>query len=166
MSFTLGLNGRSYYNNLSTYTVNPGTGTEDTPDWDPISNQQDVSLTLNAGESDVTVRGGGGWAMYASALFDAEFSWSMIYDNSENSYKRIRLDFLARTVIQLIFMDGDITVTGTYEGVKAWCVIRDFSRNEELSEAMKSDIVARPSYYVNTGTGLIVAPNWESITTP
>jgi hypothetical protein len=52
-------------------------------------------------------------------------------------------------------MDGDITTTGS-QGLRATCMITNFSRNEPLEEAIGVSVTAKPTYSVNP-------PQWMTV---
>ena len=138
MAIKLGLDCRLYRN----------TGTYAVPAWNEIKNAKDATLNLEAGEADVSTRGTGAWRATVATLKDASIEWEMVWDTGDDDFAAIRDAFLNRAGIELAVMDGDITAPGS-QGLRALCVITNFSRNEPLEEAVTVSVTAKPTFSVN-----------------
>ncbi|GIW89563.1 MAG: hypothetical protein KatS3mg108_3887 [Isosphaeraceae bacterium] len=138
MAIKLGLDARLYRN----------TGTYAAPVWNEIKNVKDVTLNLEAGEADASTRGSLGWRATVATLKDASIEFEMVWDTADDDFAAIRDAFLNRAGIEVAVMDGDITVSGS-QGLRALCVISNFSRNEPLEEAITVSVTAKPTFSVN-----------------
>jgi hypothetical protein len=145
MAVKLGLDAKLYRN----------TGTYTTPTWNEVKNVKDVTLNLEAGEADVTTRGNAGWRATVATLKDASIEFEMVWDSADDDFAAIRDAFLNRTPIELAVMDGDITTTGS-QGLRASCIVTNFSRNEALEEAITVSVTVKPTYADN-------APSWMTV---
>ena len=145
MAVKLGLDAKLYRN----------TGTHAAPTWNEIVNVKDLTLSLDAGEADVTTRGNNGWKATVATLKDAAVEFEMVWDGEDADFSAIRDAFLNRTAIQFGVMDGDITGSGS-QGLKAFCMVTSFTRNEALEEAITVSVKIKPTYR----TVPAEAPSW------
>jgi len=75
----LGLDGKLYRNN----------GTYDVPDWVELTNVKDVTLNLEKGEADVTVRANQGWRATAATLKEGSVEFEMAWDTDDAGFTAI-----------------------------------------------------------------------------
>lgn len=143
MAHVLSENAKLYYN----------TGTYGSPTWSLISNVKDVTLSLEKDEVDVTTRASGGFKEYVDGLIDASINFSMLWDTGNVAFTALQTAFFAKTAVELLVCDGVYSVTGT-QGLKAACMVKTFSRGENLGEALTVDCVVRPVKNANA------APSW------
>ena len=147
MGVKLGLDAKLYRN----------TGTHAAPTWTEVKNVKDVTLNLEAGEADVTTRGNNGWRATVATLKDASVEFDMVWDTDDTNFAAFRDAFLNHTAIEVAVMDGDITVAGS-QGLRATCMVTNFTRNEALEEAITVSVTIKPTFSVNAPTWLTVAP--------
>ncbi len=145
MAIKLGLDARIYRN----------TGTFAVPIWNEIKNVKDVTLNLEAGEADVTTRGNAGWRATVATLKDASIEFEMVWDTADDDFAAIRDTFLNRGAMEFAVMDGDFTVTGS-QGLRATCMVTNFSRNEALEEAITVSVTVKPTYAANPPSWVVV----------
>jgi len=145
MAVKLGLDAKLYRN----------TATFAAPTWNEIKNVKDVTLNLEAGEADVTTRGNNGWRATVATLKDGSVEFEMVWDSADDDFGSIRDAFLNKTALDLAVMDGDIATAGS-QGLRASCMITNFSRNEALEEAITVSVTAKPTYSANP-------PSWLSV---
>jgi hypothetical protein len=145
MAVKLGLDARLYRN----------TGTYASPTWNEIKNVKDVTLSLETSEADVTTRGNSGWRATVATLKDGSIEFEMVWDTDDDDFAVIRDAFLNRAAIEFAVMDGDITVSGS-QGLRALCVVTNFSRNEALEEAITVSVTVKPTYSVNPPSWVVV----------
>ncbi|MBN8605070.1 MAG: hypothetical protein J0M26_28995, partial [Planctomycetes bacterium] len=99
MPAKLGLDAKLYRN----------TGVFATPVWDLIGNVRDLTLSLEAGEADVSTRSNNGWRATVGTLKDASLEFEMVWDTADADFTAIRDAFLNNTNIEFAVMDGLIT---------------------------------------------------------
>jgi hypothetical protein len=145
MAVKLGLDARLYRN----------TGTYASPTWNEIKNVKDVTLSLETSEADVTTRGNSGWRATVATLKDGSIEFEMVWDTADDDFAAIRDAFLNRAAIEFAVMDGDITVSGS-QGLRATCVVTNFTRNEALEEAITVSVTVKPTYSVNPPSWVVV----------
>ena len=146
MGVKLGLDAKLYRN----------TGTHGSPTWNEVTNVRDVTLSLKAGEADVTTRGNNGWRATVATLKDASIEFEMVWDTDDDDFAAIRDAFLNRDAIEFAVMDGDIATAGS-QGLRAVSVVTAFSRNEALEEAITVSVTVKPTFTVNPPSWLVVA---------
>lgn len=145
MSVKLGLDAKLFRN----------TGTYGTPAWNEIKNVRDVTLSLEAGEADVTTRGNNGWRATVATLKDGSIEFEMVWDSEDDDFTAIRDAFLNKAAVELAVMDGDILTTGS-QGLRASFMVTSFSRNEPLEEAITVSVTMKPTYSANP-------PSWMTV---
>src|SRR5262245_14248861 len=131
------------------------TGSVGTPTWNEIINVKDLTLNLEAGEADVTTRGNNGWRATVATLKDGSIEFEMVWDTADDDFATIRDAFLNRSSVEFAVMDGDIAAAGS-QGLRATCMVTNFSRNEPLEEAISVSVTVKPTYAAT-------APEWMTV---
>jgi len=134
------------YRNSATYA---------SPTWVEIDSVEDVTLSLETGEADVTTRAAGGWRESIATLRDAPLEFEMVYDSAGTHFAAIRTAFTAGTSVEFLVLDGDESVAGS-QGLRAEMSIMSFSRSEALEEALTVSVSAKPTKPSTGGA----APAW------
>lgn len=143
MSHVLSENAKLYRNS----------GSYGSPTWDLISNVKDLTLNLDKDETDVTTRASGGFKEFVDGMIDASVEWSMLWDTSDANFTAIRTAFFAKTAVEFLILDGDEGTAGS-QGLRVTCMVKGFTRNETLGEALMVDVNIRPTKNANA------APAW------
>jgi predicted secreted protein len=132
------------------------TGTFATPTWNEVKNVKDLTLTIEKAEADVTTRGNDGWRALIGTLKSASIEFQMVDDSEDDDFTAFQESFFADTNIEFAIMNGPmIAAPGgvASEGLRATCQVFNFTRNEELENAIMRDVAIKPTYAVN-------APEW------
>ncbi len=145
MTVKLGLEAKLYRNSAS----------YDTPGWSEMTNVKDVTLSLEAGEADVTTRGNGGWRATIAALKDGSIEFEMVWDTQDAGFTAVQSAFFGNTDVEFAVMDGSMEQTGS-QGLRATMSITNFSRNEPLEEAITVSVTAKPTYALHP-------PEWIAV---
>ena len=116
--------------------------------WVELANVRDVTLSLEAGEADVTTRANSGWRAVVATLKEASVEFEMVWDTADAGFTAIKDAFFNNEVIGLQVLDGDAG-----SGLEADFSITNFSRSEQLEEALTVSVTAKVTY---DGT----APSW------
>tara|TARA_Y100000114_G_scaffold49162_1_gene44849 strand:- start:166 stop:621 length:456 start_codon:yes stop_codon:yes gene_type:complete len=150
MAHVLSENAKLYYNS----------GSYGSPTWVEICNVKDVTLSLEKDEVDVTTRCSGGFKEFADGLIDASVSFSMLYNTSDAAFTALQTAFFAKEKVEVAVMDGNIVPASgvTASGLRSCCMVKSFSRNESLGEALMTDVSLRP--VANDDA----APSWYQVT--
>ncbi len=119
--------------------------------WTLLTNVKDVTLSLEAGEADVTTRANNGWRATVATLKEATVEWEMVWDTGDAGFAAVKDAFLGNDVIGLQVLD-DTTPSG--EGLQADFMIVNFSRNEALEEAITVSVSAKVTYSTSAPTWL------------
>lgn len=136
--FLLGMSGKIYY----------GTAGVALTSMTELTNARDVTLTLEAGEADVTTRANLGWRATAPTLREASAEFEMVWKPGEAGFEAIKDAYLANLTIELAILDGDKGDTGGgWQGPKGSFSITSFSRSEPLEEAMIVSVSAKLSTF-------------------
>ena len=145
MANVLGLNGHAYEN----------TNTWASPTWAEITNIRDLTINLEAADADVSSRAGGGFRQRVATLKDGSVSFQMVWDTTDARFTALQTAFFANTSVELAFMDGLINTNGS-QGLHADFSVLNFSRSENLEEAMLADVTVAITQSNNT-------PEWLTI---
>ena len=112
--------------------------------WTELTLAKDVTLNLDAGESDVTTRGNAGWRATRAALRAGSIEFELAWDASDTGLEAIRDAYLGGNEIALAAMDGNVATVGS-EGLAGNFVITAFNRGEPLEDAITVSVTAKPS---------------------
>ena len=112
--------------------------------WVELTNAKDVTLSLEAGEADVTTRANAGWRAIVATLKEASVEWEMVWDTADAGFGAVKDAFLTNGVIGIQILDG--SGSGGGEGLQADFMITGFSRNEPLEEALTMSVTAKVTY--------------------
>lgn len=127
------------------------------PTWNPLELVQDATLSLDADEADVTVRGSSGWAQAEPTTRKAELTFQIMHDNANSDFTTLRDAFLNRSALDMAVLDGAANASGA-QGLRAmWKVFR-FSRSEALRDAVVYEVTMKPSFEVTN------VPVWMTVT--
>ena len=107
-----------------------------------MSNVRDVTLTLEAGEADITTRGNSGWRATAPTLRECTAEFEMVWKPGDDGFDAVKTAFLTNATVELAILDGDKTTAGS-QGPKGSFSITQFSRKEALEEAITVSVTAK-----------------------
>lgn len=140
------------YNNENTHA---------SPTWNELNIVKDVTLNMSQNESDITSRQGKGYVMTAGTLIDASVDFSVTWDPSDVAdFSQLQDAFFNRKPVEILILDGDRTVAGN-EGLQAFFVVTNFTRNEAVADAVSADITLKITKNPREGGAEITdVPNW------
>jgi len=119
-----------------------------------FGNVRNVRQNFEIGKADVTTRDGNGWRQFAPTIANGGLEFETIWDPDDPLTTALLVDVaIARVSVWAIALDK--TTTGG-QGLWADYVVTDFSRNEDLEEALVLNITMEPA----RGT---VSPGWETV---
>ena len=107
-----------------------------------MGNVKDVTLTLEAGEADVTTRANAGWRATAPTLRECTVEFEMVWDPTDAGFTAIKNAFLSAGLIALKVLDQ-----AAGQGPDGDFAITSFSRNEALEEAITVSVTAKLSVF-------------------
>jgi predicted secreted protein len=113
-----------------------------------MDNVKDLALNLSTGEADVTTRGNDGWRATVGTLKDGSVEFSMVWDTEDAGFSALKDAFFGNTAIALLVLDG---TDGS--GLDADFSVINFTRTENLEEAVTVDVSCKPTYSTR-------APSW------
>jgi len=145
MGVRRGMDGKLYRN----------TGTYAAPVWEEIGNVKDLTLNLEQGEADVTVRANAGWRSTVGTLKEGSIEFSMVWDTGDPGFAAIKDAWFNNTPIEMAVLDGPVDVPGS-EGLRATFSVIKFGREENLEEAMNVPVSLKPSYAANPPEWMVV----------
>ncbi len=109
--------------------------------WTAMDNVRDVTLSLEAGEADVTTRANAGWRATVATLKEASVEWEMVWDTADAGFTAVKNAFFNNDLIGLQILDE-----ADGQGLQADFSITNFSRNEALEEAITVSVTAKVTY--------------------
>ena len=121
-------------------------GTSGSPSWQELDTVRDVTLSLSANDVDDTSRTTNGWRSRLAGLREWGLSFEMIYNPDNTAWQKVREAYFNGTAIEILALDGDITVDGQ-EGVRGTVYVTSFERAEPLE-----DVVVNNTEMVGNGT--------------
>lgn len=118
-----------------------------------LGNIKDVTINLEKGESDATVRATGGWRATIGTLKNASVDFQMNYDDADANVTTLETAFMNDTPVQMSFAAGSSTLS-------AWFSLTNFTRNEALEDIVTVDVTAAVAPQDSSGTA--VTPTFGS----
>ena len=112
--------------------------------WVELANVRDVTLSLEAGEADVTTRANSGWRAVVATLKEASVEFEMVWDTADAGFGAVKDAYLNNAPIGMQILDG--STSGAGEGLQADFMITSFSRSESLEEAITVSVTAKVTY--------------------
>lgn len=97
-----------------------------------VKNVQDVTVTLSAGEADVTTRGNQGWRQTVPTLRECTIEFTMLYLPSDATF----------AALHAAFESGD-TVDVSVEGISGKFGVTNFSYEQPLEDAVKVNVTLK-----------------------
>jgi predicted secreted protein len=125
--------------------------------WNELKNVRDLTLSLEAGEADVTTRGNDGWRATVATLKDGVIEFEMVWDTADADFTAIRNAFISNSPIAFAVVIGELG-TSEAEGFSAMYMITGFTRNEPLEEAITVSVTAKPTYSARPPGWFVVDP--------
>lgn len=107
-----------------------------------VTHVRDLTLTLEAGEADVTTRGNSGWRATAPTLRECTVEFQLIWQPDDPVFDALKSAFLAGTLVGLAVLDQKVIEPGA-QGIWGDFAITGFSRGEALEEAITADVTAK-----------------------
>jgi hypothetical protein len=107
-----------------------------------MTNVRDVTLSLEAGEADVTTRANSGWRATAPTLRECTCEFEMVWDPDDAGFTAIKNAFLTSGLIALKILDK-----ADGQGPDGDFAITSFSRSEALEEAITVSVTAKLSVF-------------------
>lgn len=119
-------------------------GVADPGAWAELTNVRDLTLTVEAGEADVTTRGNSGWRATLATLKEGTLEFEMVWEPGDAGFEAIKDAFLTGTVVGLAALDS---AGAAGEGLVADFSITNFSRAEPLEEAITVSVTAKVAVF-------------------
>ena len=107
-----------------------------------VDNVRDVTLTMEAGEADITTLANSGWRATAPTLRECTVEFQMVWKPGDTVFEAIKAAFLTAGTVALAVLDQKASVSGA-QGPLGDFSITNFSRNEALEEAIVADVTAK-----------------------
>lgn len=120
--------------------------------WLEMSNVKDVTLTVEAGEAEMSTRENLGWRATLATLKEGTLEFEMNWEPGNAGFQAIKDAMLNSTIIGLAALDQE---GATGEGLVADFAITNFSRSEPLEEVQTVSVTAKLSKFSEwTTTGV------------
>lgn len=101
-----------------------------------------ASLSGEAGEADVTTRGGNGWKATAGTLKSLSAEMELVFKPGDAGYEALRDAWLTGAPLALAVLTGAQDAAGS-EGPHGDWAISNFGRTEELEEGVVVSVTAK-----------------------
>ena len=145
VNFVLGMHCKLYFASaLLSQSVPPASAS-----WTEINNCKDVTLNLETGEADVTTRANNGWKATAATLKEGSIEFEMLWKPGDTAFAAIQSAWAGSTEIAVAAMDGLISGTGSSgkQGLASNFTVTNFTRDEQLAEAVTVKVTLKPSSF-------------------
>jgi len=135
--FVLGINAKLYY----------GTNDAELSAMTEASNVKDLTVSVSAGEADISTRANSGWRATVATLRECELSFTMNWKPGDAFFTAVKTAMLNSTTLCLAALTGakDAEYSSGPHGNFA---ITKFDRKESLEEAITVDVTAKLSKYI------------------
>lgn len=107
-----------------------------------MANVKDVTVTLEAGEADVTTRANQGWRATAATLRECTIEFEMLWLPGDAGFESVKTAYLTAGKVRLAALTGAKADTGA-EGPMGDFTIQSFSRKEPLEEGVTVAVTAK-----------------------
>jgi len=107
-----------------------------------MSNVKDLTLTMEAGEADVTTRANSGWRATAATLKEATCEFEMLWKPGDDCFDAIMDAYLNSSQVRLCPMTGPRATAGSHGLLGDWS-ITNATRNEPLEEGITVSVTAK-----------------------
>ena len=135
--FVLGINAKLYWGEddaaLNTLTE--------------ASNVKDLTVSVSAGEADISTRANSGWRATVATLRECELSFTMNWKDGDTFFAAVKEAALNSTTLCLAALTGDKT-TQYSSGPRGNFAITKFDRKEGLEEAITVDVTAKMAKFL------------------
>ncbi|MEN6387118.1 MAG: hypothetical protein ABFD79_18215 [Phycisphaerales bacterium] len=140
VDFILGINAKLYY----------GTNDAELSAMTEASNVKDLTVSVSAGEADISTRANQGWRATAATLRECELSWTMNWKPGDAFFTAIKTAMLTSTTVCLAALTGLKEGEGSAgsSGPHGNFSITKFDRKEGLEEAITVDVTAKLAKYI------------------
>lgn len=135
--FILGMNAKIYQ----------GAADAELTNMTEMGNVRDVTLSMEAGEADITTRANSGWRATAPTLRECSCEFEMVWKSDDTGFAAIKNAFLNAAEIALAILTDAKDASGA-EGPRGNWSITNFSRNEALEEAITVSVTAKLAKFV------------------
>jgi hypothetical protein len=135
--FILGINAKLYH----------GTNDAELTAMTEASNVKDLTVSVSAGECDISTRANSGWRATAATLRECELSWTMNWKPGDAFFTAVKTAMLNSTTLCLAALTGE-KATAYSSGPHGNFSITKFDRKESLEEAITVDVTAKLAKYI------------------
>jgi hypothetical protein len=146
-NFTLGKDCKLYRSAaLLSATVTPDNAT-----WLEADIVRDLANDLTTGEADITTRGNNGFKASAATLKAGGIDFEVLWRPGDAQFDALLAAWTGSTEIAMMALDGSKDVVGK-QGLAGNFVVTNFTRPENLDDAVKSSVSIRPSSFTEWQT--------------
>ena len=109
-----------------------------------MTNVRDLTLNVEKDESDITVRGSGGWEEIAAGNKKGSIDFQMVGKKDDADLTAIMTAFFSENPLAFLILDAALTDDG--KGLDADFEIMKFERAEDLEDAQIISVSIKPTY--------------------
>lgn len=128
----------------------------------PVGPVRNESVNLSKSLSDVTDRRANGWRLRIATLKDGEVTMQLVYDPDDPDFAEFQSAALNDEQVVLWLADGDVSQSGTYQGLLSAFEVSQFEMPREFEEGALVNVTLVP----NLDSADDAAPRWHTVVTP
>lgn len=132
-----------------------------TPIWTEAPGVATLTLTPTAKESDVTIRGMGGFSATEPTIFDVSVEYNMPYVRQDPVRLAFEQAFYNRSLLGIAAMDDDIVASGA-TGIWADMKVFTAPRDESIDKTVDQKFTLKPCY-PSTSNGTMNSPQYKQV---
>lgn len=123
-----------------------------------ITNCKDITVPMEDGEGDVTVRGSNGFKLTVGTLTDSQIEITMVHDTTDAHYLALLKAKLTRGTVALAVLDRDKATAGA-NGLWADFSVLKLEAGQELDGVQTDVFMCKPTFSA-------VGPEWVAVPPP
>jgi len=136
MAILIGLDAKAYFGPAGTTAASE------------LENIRNLNFSLEKGEADITTRKAKGWELIKATLKKGSINFEMLDDDEDSSFATFSSAFFNDDQVAMLVLDKE-----NGEGLDADFEVVNFSRKEELVDAIVYSVSVKPTYVSR-------APQW------
>ena len=130
-------------------------GTWSAPTWTELTNVTNVDSSNALSLADVTTRANNGFRAQVGTLADGDITFEMIAIHGDTDIDLIADAYDDREVLTVMALDAKSDVVGA-RGLKADMMVTDFSRGEQLEDAVRYNVTLTMTASANAPERIVV----------
>ena len=135
-----------------------------TPTWVEIDNVRDVNFPHAYEKLEATTRASGGVKEYEPGELELSFSFKIRSDEADTDFTSLETAYLARSLIDLMILDGDKATNGS-RGYRYEAKVFSMGEDQAIGNILFRDVEVGPCISANAKATVVVASGAPVFTT-